>query len=369
MARIVILGGGVGGTCAANRLARLDRSAEIVVVDSHGDHLYQPHLVRVPLYGAPMKLAEDERKLLHSRVDLIVERVEGLELDRRCVRLESGFRLDYDGLIIATGSRLDHSRIPGAREASYNFHCRSAARNLQKALEDFKGGRILVGASALPYKFPASPFEFVLLLDEWLRKRGLREKTSLGLFAPTTTILPDGGGEKRLSALLAERNVAFYASFQPFSVDPSRRILRSEASELPFDLLVLVPPHVSQPFIRASGLINEEGWVKVNPLTLRVRDSVYAIGDTAALPCSKTGAAARLQAHVAAMNVLTEVNGKEPGDSYGGQVTCFAETGLGQALTLVSSYARSADPGEPTRVAYWKKALFGKLYFSLIRRS
>ncbi len=368
MARVVILGGGVGGTMVANRLLKLRRDLDVTVVDSHGDHLFQPALLYVPLLGDDPNLAQDSKKLLRPGVKLVVDRVLAVEPDARQVRLEQGGAMPYDWLVIATGSQLRHDGLPGGREANLHFHCHRGAVRLHEALTSFRGGNIVIGAASLPYKCPPSPLEFTFLLDEWLRARGLRERTNLSYVYPLPDIQPLAPVAKAARPMLEERGISIHTSFVSPSIDVEKRTLSSNGTSLPFDLLVLVPPHGTAPFLRESELAEPGGWVKTDPKTLRARERIYALGDTTNLSRPKSGSVAHFQSEVVAENLLAEIDGKEPEANYDGHVMCFLETGGGRATIVDFTYDRPPVWRAPDRRTYWKKALFRAFYFRFVRR-
>ncbi len=367
-ARVVVLGNGVGGTIVANRLARR-RDMDVTVFGSHGDHLFQPGFVSVPFGGWTPPLACDERSLLRRSVKFVVDRASRIDPAARCVHFESGRRADYDWLVVATGSRMDHDRIPGARDASHHFHCRNAAVRLSQTLAEFRGGRIVVGAASLPYKCPPSTIEFALLLDEWLRGRGLRAATTLTYVYPHADVLPMESIARLARPLLEERGVEIRTGFRTERIDARARTIHSNGTSVPFDLLVLVPPHIGAPVVKASGLAEGDGWLPTDPSTLRVTDRVYALGDATNLPRPKSGAAAHYQAATVVANVLAEAGGQRPTATYDGRVACFLETAGRRASAIEFTYARPPEPVAPSRMAWWRKRLFSRFYFTLIRRA
>lgn len=363
--RVLVLGGGVGGTFAANRLARRVPKADVLVVDAHGDHQFQPGIVHVP-FGAPVEpLIRDERSLLRDRVGLMVARAAGVDPDRRKVRLETGAELDYDWLILAAGSKVDFSSFPGGKEATHHFHCRRAASRLQEALNGFQGGRIVVGAAGLPYKCPPSVPEFAFLLDGWLRRRGIREATSLTYVYPGDDVL-SGAAAGMVRPMLEDRGFEVVTGFAAPAADPVRRTLTSGGRTIGYDLAILAPPHSGLPFVRSLSS-GPHGWIHVDPATLKAAERLYVIGDAADLSCPKSGAAAHFQAVIAADNVADEISGRGPGARYDGRGICFMETGAHRASMFESTYRRPAAPASPTRWTWLRKALFSRLYFRLLR--
>src|SRR5687768_13900741 len=106
--RIVILGGGTGGTIAANRLRkRLGERAEIVVVDQDDRHVYQPGLLFVPFgLAEPEELVRPRERQLHEGIEFRRAEVDHVELASNTVHLAGGDALRYDVLVVASGSTL-----------------------------------------------------------------------------------------------------------------------------------------------------------------------------------------------------------------------------------------------------------------------
>ena len=112
MKRIVILGGGTGGTLTASRLRRAfdEQAAEIVVVDHDADHVYPPGLLFVPFGLISMqRIVRPRRQQFRSGISFRQAGIDrtGVEADR--VHLDDGTALSYDVLVVATGARL----LPG----------------------------------------------------------------------------------------------------------------------------------------------------------------------------------------------------------------------------------------------------------------
>jgi sulfide:quinone oxidoreductase len=314
MARVVIVGAGVGGTLVANRLA--GRGLDVTVLNSFPDHLNQPAFLYRSL-GRRFRTEAPLRRLLRPGVRVLVGKVTAVNLERREVRGDS-LRIPYDFLVLATGSRLADREIPGFEPFAHHFHCRAAARRLSAALEQFKGGRIVVGACRLPYKCPPAPHEFIFLLQEYLRRR--RTPAKLTFAYPRSAIFSKPATAQVLDPLFEERGIEKVTDFELASVEPN--LARSkDGRELSFDLLVMVPPHVGAPLAKASGLAGPNGWIPVDRFTLKACERVYVLGDAADLTVPKSGAAAHYQAEVVARNVLSEALGQGPVARYDGGVT------------------------------------------------
>jgi sulfide:quinone oxidoreductase len=366
-ARVVVLGGGVGGTLAANLLSKeLGRDAQVTVVDGTGMHLYQPGFLYVALDQAnALWLARDERSLLRKEVDLIVDQATRIDPAAQTVSLAHASTISYDYLVVATGSRIVREAVPGYGD-THDFYSLDGAQRLREELRRFTGGRILVGIAGIPYKCPPAPVEFVLMLDEYLRKRGIREKSSVTLLSPLNRAFTIESASKLVQPIFDRQGVALSTFFNVETVDAAGRTVTSlEGETADYDLLVLVPPHRGAAVIDASGLGDAGGWIPTDRNTLQHKqyERIFALGDTTDLPISKSGSTAHFEAPVVASRIASFVRGTAPKTAYGGRVMCFLETGGGRATSLRFDYAHPPIPPKPSRLWHWAKWIFNRAYW------
>jgi len=200
--RIVILGGGTGGTLAANRLRRAYGSADadIVVVDQNDRHVYQPGLLFVP-FG--ITHAEDivrpRGKQLHAGIGYVRSPIERVDLETDTVHLEDGSALGYDVLVIATGAELLPEETegltgPGWMDRVFTFYTLEGASALEGALAGFDGGRVVVNIVDMPVKCPVAPLEFCFLADWYFHERGIRDSVELTYVTPLDGGVHEAGG-------------------------------------------------------------------------------------------------------------------------------------------------------------------------------
>jgi sulfide:quinone oxidoreductase len=369
---IVVLGGGVGGTLVANLLARklTRKRARITLIDRTGRHMYQPGWLYIPFGGAPPEqLERSERELLSRGVRLAVGDVRRINREAHQVEMADGAIFPYDTLVIATGARLAPELLPGYAEGAHHFYSAEEALRLHAALRDFRGGRILVGVADLPYKCLPAPIEFTFLLDDELRRRGLRERTELVFLSPIDRVFAIENVADFVAPLFEERGIRAELGFRAAAIDAQARAISSDAGKaLSYDLLVLVPPQRGAQIVLDAGLADARGWVPVDPETLQAQadPQIYAIGDAADLPLAKSGSAAHFEAKVVAHRIVAAVLGQRDDMRYTGEVLCFLETGRGQASQFAFDYNHTPQPPQPSQLYHYEKLLFNKAYWHLV---
>ena len=159
MKRLLVLGAGTAGTMAVNRLRqKLDQDEwQITVVDKTETHYYQPGFLFIPfgIYSA-RDVERPRRDFLPPGVDVILSDVDVIEPERNRVKLTDGRTLDYDYLIIATGTHPRPDETPGLEGPAYgdtvhDFYTVGGALNLAEKLKSWDGGRMVVN-TCLPTK-------------------------------------------------------------------------------------------------------------------------------------------------------------------------------------------------------------------------
>ena len=384
MHRIVIVGGGTGGTLSANRLRKIYRpdEASITVIDENDQHVYQPGLLFVP-FG--MTHGEDivrpRARQLRDGIDFLRCGVDHVDVERRCVVRADGVEMEYDVLIVATGSVLAPEETegltgPGWMERVFTFYDVPGATALHAALESFQGGRVVVNVVEMPIKCPVAPLEFAFLADWYFTERGIRDRVDLTYVTPLDAAFTKPVAAKHLGGMLAERHIELVTEFSTGEVDgEGGRLVSYDEREVSFDLAVVIPVHNGAGCVtRSPGLGDELGFISTDEHTLqtKVAPEIFAIGDATSLPISKAGSVTDFEGEVLVENVRRFL-GDEPLDaSYDGHANCFIETGFSKAMLIDFNYEVEPVPGHypgPVGLPLMKESRFnhlGKLMFQWI---
>jgi sulfide:quinone oxidoreductase len=374
----------------ANKLVAVlpDREWRVTVVDRDELHVYQPGLLFLP-FGAyrPEDLVKPRRRLLDGRVELRLGEIDRIAPDERRVQLVDGTRLDYEILIVATGSRILPAHTPGLTgpgwmKDAFDFYTLEGALALRNRLERFEGGRVVLNVVDMPIKCPVAPLEFLFLAEDYFARRGLRDKVELAFATPLEGAFTRPRASALLGDMLTQRGIQVVPDYNLAEVDGERRVLKAyDGREVPYDLLVSVPLHGGADAIFRSQMGDAGGWLPTDKHTLQSKawPNVFAIGDATDLPASKAGAVAHFQSEVLFDNVRRFIDGRELDAGFDGHANCFIETGRGKAMLIDFNYETEPLPGrfplpgvgpftllEESATNHWGKLAFKWIYWNVL---
>jgi sulfide:quinone oxidoreductase len=361
--RIVILGGGTGGTLTANRLRRAysPDEAEIVVVDQDDHHVYQPGLLFVPFGLTHTEdIVRPRGRQLRTGITYRQSAVDRVDVETSTVHLVDGDTLAYDVLVIATGARLapdetDGLTGPGWMESVFTFYTTEGAAALETALHGFEGGRLVVNVVDMPIKCPVAPLEFCFLADWYFTDRGIRDRVQITYVTPLDGAFTKPVAAQQLAGMLAEKGIELVTEFNTGEIDGGTRTLVSfDGREVPFDLAVVVPVHAGAEYVgRSDGLGDAMDFVPTDRRTLQAHaaPNVFVIGDAADVPTSKAGSVTHFEGEVLVANIEHFLAGEPLEEAFDGHANCFIETGFHKALLIDFNYDTEPLTGHfPTRV-------------------
>jgi sulfide:quinone oxidoreductase len=346
---LVVLGAGTAGTMVANKLRhRLSKSDwQITVVDKTDIHDYQPGYLFIPFgMNTPEQIRKTKHAFISDGVELVLAEVDKVDPEARSVALTDGRTLAYDYLVIASGTSPRPDQTPGMLGDEWHksvgeFYTYEGTVALRDQMRAFKGGRLVVHITELPFKCPVAPLEFTFLADDYLRERGIRDKTEIVFVTPLDGAFTKPVASKELGHLLKERGVTVETDFMVESIDQERKVLISyDEREVPYDQLVTIPLNMGAEFVARSGLGDDLNYVPVDKHTMQSTEypEIFALGDASNIPTSKAGSVAHFSVEVFVENFMELVAGKPMTHSFDGHANCFVESGGGKALLLDFNY-------------------------------
>lgn len=389
---LLILGAGTAGTMMANHLRRRLPAGEwrMTIVDRSDRHLYQPGLLFLPFGRHQEKdILRRTADFLPRGVEFVQAEVDRLEPARHEVALKDGRTLRYDVLIVATGCRIAPEETPGLlgpewRRTIFDFYTLDGARALRDALARFEGGRVVVHVNEMPIKCPVAPLEFSFLADTFFRERGLRDKVSLTYVTPLSAAFTKPKAARKLSHLLADKQIELVADFVAERVDAgNRQIVSYDGRTVPYDLLVTTPTNMGDEAVRRSRLGDDLDFLPTHKHTLQSlqHPDVFVLGDATNLPASKAGSVAHFESETLADNILRHIRGEPLVEEFDGHSNCFIESGGHKALLIDFNYEIEPHEGrfpfgfgplrllEESRFNHWGKLAFRWVYWNLLLKA
>jgi len=388
--KLLILGAGLAGTMAANRLRRLldPERWEITIVDQDDQHVYQPGLLFIPfgMYGVD-DVIRPRRGFIPGGVELVIAPIEGVDTDRQVVTVGGGRLLEYDELIIATGTHPRPDQTPGLdsdawRDTIHDFYTLEGAVALGRRLSRWEGGSLVINVMELPFKCPVAPLEFAFLADWCMQRHGKREGVEITYVTPLSGAFTKPVASQRLGHLLEDKKIGLETDFYPERVDADRGVLVSyDEREIPYDLLVTIPVNMGADFVADSGLGDELNHIPVDRSTFTAsgHENIYALGDVADLGTSKAGSVAHFASEVFTENFMRRVRGLEPLEEFDGHANCFIESGFGKAMLIDFNRDTEPLPGKfplpgvgpftllgETEMNHWGKLMFRWTYWNIL---
>ena len=348
MSRILILGGGFGGVSTAHHLRMLAPEHETILV-SRSTHFMMGFRKNAELVGsAPMDSGWRPLKALEERgTGVVFGDISRIDPAAKSADV-GGETIEADALVVALGAETAPGAVPGLAEHGHDVYDSAQIPRASAALAAMSEGRVAIGIFGAPYRCPPAPYELALLANEAAESRGA--KLDLQTFTPQPMSLPVLGttGCEVVEGRLGMRGIGFTANAKAARVEAERVVL-ADGGEIPFDLLLAIPPHRCPPVLVEAGLAEEGGWVKVDAATLQTAtEGVYAIGDCTAIPLAtgqplpKAGVLAEAEGRVVAERIAASLNGIRPEAEFDGYGACYLEIGGGEAMMVRGRFL--ADP-------------------------
>ncbi len=390
MKKLLILGSGTGGTIMANKMRKeLSRDEwTITIVDQEKIHYYQPGFLFIPFgYYKKADVIKPKQNFLPPGVNVVFQKIEKIDTDHNKVTLVNGEVLQYDILIVATGTRIMPEETPGLKsglwhKSIFDFYTIEGAEALARFFKTWEGGHLVINIADNPIKCPVAPLEFSFFADAFFTERGLRDKVTISYVTPLSGAFTKPRSSKLLGSLLESKNIEMVTDFFLSEVDNEKKVIKDFGGrEVPFDCLITVPLHSGDHVINSSGLGDEFGFVRADKLTLQsqVKDNVFVLGDAGNFPTSKAGSVVHFQADILTENLMCHIEERPFTASFDGHSNCYIETGHGKGALIDFNYDTEPLPGyfpfpgigpfsllKESRLNHYGKLIFRWIYWHIL---
>lgn len=389
MKNLVILGSGTSGTMMANHLRpKLNKEQwNITIVDQYRTHYYQPGFLFLPFdIYTEKQVKKVGKKFIPKGVNYVQKKINQIFPKENKVELEDQ-TINYDLLIIATGSKIAPDEIDGMKGENwhknvFDFYTYEGSLALRNKLRDWQGGKLVIHITEMPIKCPVAPLEFAFLSDSYFTKKGMRDKVEITYVTPLDAAFTKQKASASLGYLLKEKGIKLETDFAIERVDNEQnKIVDYAYREIYYDLLVTVPTNMGDEVIERSGLGDDLNFVPTHKHTLQsiAHENIFVIGDATNVPASKAGSVAHFQAETLTDNILLYIDNKPLKEEFDGHANCFIETGNNKALLIDFNYTHEPVEGKfpfagigPLKLLkesvfnHWGKLAFRWIYWNML---
>ncbi len=351
--RVVVVGGGYGGTIAAKYLRMLDQSIEVVLIEKNRQFVSCPFSnfyiagitqdLNAQTIGYDKLAANHGIKMLYAEVTAIdpaakkVVTTEGtLDFDRCIVSPGIDFRTEeIEGYNSRTAEAFPHAWKAGAQS--------TLLRNQMQSMAD--GGTVVISMPLTPYRCPPGPYERACLIAHYLKKH--KPKSKLILLDANPDVVSKKPLFTKAWSTYYKDNFQYVGGKKVTQVNVSGKSVSVEGIEdFKGDVINLIPPQRAANIMVQSGLVGDDKkWCPVDAVSFEStkHKGVHIIGDATALPSDgppmpKSGYSANSQAKFCAINVVNLMNSK-PTVEFSGINVCYSAIDDHQSVSIAQVFA------------------------------
>jgi sulfide:quinone oxidoreductase len=355
---ILVLGGGFAALEAAFLMRmRLHDDVHIRVVSDRDSFVFRPNSIYVPFGADPASLHVPLAKpMARRKIDLLVDRVEGVDPGAQDVELAGGRHVGYDRLVIATGAGMRPEEVPGLAEHAATIWTPDSMLEVRSRFESVRAAAARGERSRVLFLVPpgnkcAGPlYEVVLMFETWLRRHGVRPVVDITWSTYEESYIQAFGPRLHdvVSTEYAERGIDGYTREVVTEVRDGE-VRYAGGRTRAFDHLIAFPPYVAG--VEYDGLpADDRGFLHTSADTrqLEGHDDVYVPGDAGDFPI-KQAFLAFLQADTVAEHIAAAVRGRAFSRPFDPVSMCIMEM-FDKATFAQVPVEVTGDPQRPVRV-------------------
>lgn len=328
--RVVVVGGGFGGTIAAKYIRMSDPSIEVVLLSDNKDFIACPFSNLV--IGGFRDLKDNhityEKLAANHGIQMVYAHADSVDVGAKKVVTDKG-TIAYDRLILSPGIDFRFDEIEGYDAKStpdtmpHAWKAGPQTLLLRKQLESMTdGGVILMTVPPTPYRCPPGPYERISMFAHYLKAN--KPKSKIIVWDANEKITSKGplfqkGWAKHYGYDVKDSSkglIEYHNNSKVVKVDVKGMSIDNGVETVKGNVVNIIPPQKAGAIAFHAGVVGEDKkWCPVDQITFESKlvPGIHVIGDACiASPMPKSGYAANSQAKVCALNVVQLMNGKAP---------------------------------------------------------
>ncbi len=344
MKRIVIIGAGPGGIAAATQLQkRASNQIEIILIERDGTAEFLPGTLATAL--GQTSPADWQQKL--QLPGITVKSGEVTQVSGHGVVVD-GESLTADFVIAAPGLALDDTAVP-QQSNIIPFWSPSTAAAAGSPVQALQTGRVAVIVAGLPYRCPPAPYSLAMQLAHFYQQADKTVEVFITTPEERPLAIIGNGIPEHLERSCAELDIEIFGQFQPdWGKSGEKEVVSGDGRSQPFDLALVVPPHVRSPLLR--HLSGDGPLVSVSPQFEGDEPGLFVIGDAAKTPFPRAAGAATAQGKTAADAILARLGLIEPAPPHAPEPECYVGHGGNVFSKIAMRYPNGLPPNAKPEV-------------------
>ncbi|MBU1979925.1 MAG: NAD(P)/FAD-dependent oxidoreductase, partial [Gammaproteobacteria bacterium] len=345
--RVVVIGGGYGGSIVAKYIRISDPSIEVVMIERDKKFVSCPFSNTI--IGGFRDIKDNtityEKLAVNNGIKVVYDDVTAVDTSAKKV-VVSGGTISYDRLVLSPGIDFRFEEIEGydpvatPKVIPHAWKAGEQTLLLRKQLVDLpKGGTVVMSVPVTPFRCPPGPYERVSMMAWHLKNHNPTAK--IIVLDANPDIVSKGKLFKQAWAKHYEGMIDYRPGNKVTKVDAKKRSVDTGVEEIKGDLVNLVPPQKAGLIAHKAGVVGEDKkWCPVDQMTFEstIAKDVHIIGDACiagAMP--KSGYSANSQAKVCAMNIVQLMNSQELIDPSHTNV-CYSYVTEKEAISVAAVY-------------------------------
>jgi NADPH-dependent 2,4-dienoyl-CoA reductase/sulfur reductase-like enzyme len=317
--RVVVIGGGPGGTTAARYIAKDSNGAvDVTLIEPLKEfttcffsNLY------VGGFRSFESITHNYDKVAKAGVKVVHSTAASIDRAKKQVVLAGGERVPYDRLLVAPGIDLKYDSVPGYSEAAaeimpHAWKPGAQTKLLASKLNALKDGdQIVMIAPPNPYRCPPGPYERVSMFAHVLKQKGYT-KSRIVILDPKPAFSKQGvfmdGWERHYPGMIEWQDPKIHSGIKGVNVQTGE--VETGFGTYKGALVNVIPAQMAGKIARDAGLANQSGFCPIDPASMKstVDPNIFIVGDASiAGDMPKSAFSANSQAKVAAMTIRAEL--------------------------------------------------------------
>ncbi|MEH2541456.1 sulfide dehydrogenase [flavocytochrome c] flavoprotein subunit [Bradyrhizobium sp. AZCC 1577] len=351
-AKVVVVGGGIGGATAAKYLAASARTIEVTLVEPKPRYTtcFFSNLYLAGLCSLESLTHGYETLAQRYGINVIHDSVTAVDPVGKTVGLKNGPKLPYDRVVVAPGIAFNYEALAGYDEAAtqiipHAWNAGPQTQLLRRQLENMEdGGVFVLVAPPNPFRCPPAPYERASLVAYYFKQHKPRSRILI-LDAKDSFNSQDlflDAWERHYRGMIEWLPAQFTGGIK--AIDVKERSVKTASETFKAAVANIIPPQMAGQFAQQNGLVDQSGWCPIDPITFesKLQPGIHVVGDASSagdMPKSAFVANSQAKACAFAITAALTTSERQPPHLFN---TCYTFLSRDDAVSNAVSFKPAA---------------------------